>query len=50
MKKILPKKEVNQVGCVHDWEELIDPGSGGWMRCKKCGKSIDCEDPDGDLG
>lgn len=35
--------------CVHDWEELIDPESGGWMRCKTCGRAIDCEDPDGDL-
>jgi hypothetical protein len=36
---------------IHDWEELIDPRTGGWMRCRKCGKSVDCEDPDGeDLG
>jgi hypothetical protein len=32
----------------HDWEEFIDPNSGGYMRCKKCGAVIDCEDPDGD--
>jgi hypothetical protein len=34
----------------HDWEECIDPKSGGFIRCRVCGYSIDCEDPDGDLG
>jgi hypothetical protein len=29
--------------CSHDWEELIDPNSGGFVRCKKCGKEEDCE-------
>jgi hypothetical protein len=32
----------------HDFEELIDPRSGGFMRCRDCGKEVDCEDPDGD--
>lgn len=34
----------------HDWEEFIDPNSGGFICCKNCGESRDCEDPDGDLG
>lgn len=34
----------------HDWHEFIDPNCGGFIRCSKCGKEIDCEDPDGDLG
>jgi hypothetical protein len=34
----------------HDWEEFIDPRSGGFIRCKRCGAERDCEDPDGDLG
>ena len=36
--------------CIHEWEEFIDPQSGGWMRCRKCGRAVDCEDPDMDLG
>ena len=32
------------------YQEFIDPQSGGFMRCKDCGKEVDCEDPDGDLG
>lgn len=34
----------------HDFEEFIDPQSGGFIRCLDCGKEVDCEDPDGDLG
>ncbi len=34
----------------HDWQELIDPQSGGFIRCSKCNLTRDCEDPDGDLG
>ncbi len=34
----------------HDWEEFVDPHSGGFVRCGKCGLTEDCEDPDGDLG
>lgn len=34
----------------HDYEEFIDPQSGGFVKCRDCGKTIDCEDPDGDLG
>lgn len=34
----------------HEWKEYIDPRSGGFKRCMKCGLDIDCEDPDGDLG
>ncbi len=34
----------------HDWEEFIDPHRGGFIRCRLCGKEIDCEDPDGDIG
>lgn len=34
----------------HDWREFIDPQSGGFVECKTCGKQVDCEDPDGDLG
>ena len=34
----------------HDYQEFIDPDSGGFVRCKDCGKEVDCEDPDGDLG
>lgn len=34
----------------HDYAEFIDPRSGGFMRCKRCGHAVDCEDPDGDLG
>lgn len=34
----------------HNYEEFIDPRSGGFIRCKDCGKQVDCEDPDGDLG
>jgi hypothetical protein len=30
----------------HDWEELIDPQSGGFMRCKRCGHAVDCEGED----
>jgi len=33
----------------HDWQEFIDPNSGGFVRCRKCGAEQDCEDPDGDL-
>jgi hypothetical protein len=34
----------------HNYEEFIDPKSGGFIRCKICGKTVDCEDPDGDMG
>lgn len=34
----------------HDSQTFIDPDCGGFIRCLKCGKEIDCEDPDGDLG
>lgn len=37
-------------GPYHDWQEFIDPRSGGFVRCCKCGAERDCEDPDGDLG
>jgi hypothetical protein len=30
----------------HDYEELIDPESGGFIRCKDCGKEVDCEGTD----
>jgi len=33
----------------HDYEECIDPKSGGYVRCKDCGHTVDCEDPDGDI-
>lgn len=33
----------------HDDEEFIDPNSGGFVRCRDCGRTIDCEDPDWDL-
>ena len=32
----------------HDWQEFIDPQSGGYHRCRDCGKVEDLEDPDGD--
>lgn len=31
----------------HDYQEFIDPKSGGFIRCKDCGHEVDCEDPDG---
>jgi hypothetical protein len=34
----------------HEDEEFIDPRSGGFVRCKTCGRDVDIEDPDGDLG
>lgn len=34
----------------HEDEEFIDPRSGGFTRCKTCGRDVDREDPDGDLG
>lgn len=33
----------------HEWEEKIDPKSGGFIKCSDCGFQVDCEDPDGDL-
>lgn len=33
----------------HDFQELIDPRSGGFQRCRECGLEQDCEDPDGDV-
>lgn len=42
---------VTQEWCLqHDWNQFIDPRSGGFIRCSKCGMERDCEDPDGDLG
>lgn len=29
----------------HEWEAFIDPRSGGFVRCRICGISRDCEDP-----
>jgi hypothetical protein len=34
----------------HDFQEFIDPKSGGFMRCKDCELEMDCEDPDGESG
>jgi hypothetical protein len=34
----------------HDYEKFIDPESGGFMRCRKCGKTVDCEDPEHEEG
>lgn len=34
----------------HEWEPFIDPKSGLFRRCKKCGLEEDLEDPDGDIG
>ena len=31
----------------HDYEEFIDPRSGGFMRCKTCGRDVDCEESEG---
>lgn len=28
----------------HDWEEFIDPQSGGFTRCKTCGLDVDREE------
>jgi hypothetical protein len=28
----------------HDDEEFIDPRSGGFVRCKDCGRDMDCEE------
>ncbi len=47
---VKPKISEHDCGPYHDYEEFIDPHSGGFIRCKRCGKTIDCEDPDGDLG
>jgi hypothetical protein len=30
----------------HNYEECIDPNSGGFIRCRDCGHSIDCEGED----
>lgn len=27
----------------HDFEEFIDPESGGFVRCRNCGHTVDCE-------
>lgn len=51
--KAATKAEKNRDACLlqgHDWKEYIDPRSGGFMRCQRCGLDIDCEDPDSDLG
>ncbi len=45
------KQRLREFHCrQHDYQEFIDPHSGGFIRCRKCGKEIDCEDPDEDLG
>jgi hypothetical protein len=28
----------------HEFEEFIDPKSGAFVRCKKCGYEVDCEE------
>lgn len=28
----------------HDDQEFIDPQSGGFVRCRTCGRDLDCED------
>jgi hypothetical protein len=33
----------------HDYQEFIDPKSGGFDRCKTCGHEVDREDPDRDI-
>jgi hypothetical protein len=38
---------VSQHNCHHEWEELIDPMSGGFVRCRKCGRELDCEEDEG---
>jgi hypothetical protein len=43
-------KELCRERGYHDDQELIDPESGGYIKCRDCGREIDCEDPDGDLG
>lgn len=50
MKDTKPKPEKCYERGFHDFKEFIDPNSGGFIRCKDCGKEVDCEDPDGDLG
>jgi hypothetical protein len=30
----------------HDWQEFIDPDSAGFMKCRDCGKEVDCEGVD----
>lgn len=47
--KIDPRGKCWQRGS-HDYQPFIDPRSGGFIRCKDCGKEVDCEDPDGDMG
>lgn len=49
--RLKPDKEAKCWGRgFHDYKEYIDPQSGGFIKCKDCGKTVDCEDPDGDLG
>jgi hypothetical protein len=43
-------RTVEQMDCYHEFVEVIDPSSGGYMRCKKCDLVVDCEDPDRDTG
>lgn len=45
-----PRISENDCGPFHDWQAFIDPQSGGFARCSRCGAERDCEDPDGDLG
>lgn len=43
-----PRNDNCQRG-IHDYQEFIDPQSGGFIQCKDCGKQVDCENPDGDV-
>lgn len=36
-------KQTEEDFCDHEYEPFIDPESGGFIKCKKCGHEIDCE-------
>ena len=43
MKRKLEGADICQDRGFHDWQEFIDPQSGGFIRCKDCKTEQDCE-------
>ena len=38
-----PAQETKRCLVFCEYEEFIDPDSGGFQRCTNCGREIDCE-------